>query len=361
MKNKLTLIIDGNWLLNSRMAIIMDRFNKKFDEATLNAAQAELADRLARSIIVMLNKVPIIDNIVLVSDGGSWRKKLVKPVLAQDIVYKGNRQLNVEYSWKHIFGALDELRGRFRELGITYSEHLDVEGDDWCWYWSRRLNEQGISCLIWSVDNDLKQLVQVDNGAFTAWYCNDKTGLYLTKELEEPELDEIEFFMAPSTESPVLNALRKAVNKVTYIDPNTIITNKIICGDGGDNIKSVIRYAGGSKIYKITERDWKRLATRHGIATIQDLSEKENELVQDLISMYSNKDVKNLCFENLKDMIEYNKQLVWLNESVIPENLISIMNEVEYKQYDISYIKSNYKVLTKQNNEVESLFEGIEF
>ena len=47
-----------------------------------------------------------------------------------------------------------------KKQGIVVSNHSSIEGDDWIWYWSRRLNEEGTSCIIWSSDNDLKQLVQ---------------------------------------------------------------------------------------------------------------------------------------------------------------------------------------------------------
>lgn len=361
MKNKCTLIIDGNWLLNSRMAIIMDKFNKDLDAALLQTAQADLLDRLARSIVFILNKFPIIDNIVLVSDGGSWRKKLPKPVLAQDIIYKGNRKLNVEKDWNYIFGALNELCRTCNELGITCSNHIDVEGDDWCWYWSRRLNEDGTNCIIWSVDNDLKQLVQVNNGAFTAWYCNDKTGLFLHESLKEQPVDNIDFFLSPQTESPLLTALKKSVNnQVTYINPSDIITGKIICGDSGDNIKSVVRQVRGSKTYRISEKVWDKLSKELSINNVNDLSgDKEDDLINRLIKNYP--DVNNLCYDNLYEMIEYNKKLVWLDEKIIPETIISTMNECNYCIYDISYIRSNYKVLTKQNTDIENIFDSIVF
>ena len=57
-------------------------------------------------------------------------------------------------------------------------------------------------------------------------------------------------------------------------------------------------------------------------------------------------------------MIRYNIKLVWLNENVIPETLLITMNQQEYKQYDISYIKSNYKMLIGEDNSIKDLFEG---
>ena len=58
-------------------------------------------------------------------------------------------------------------------------------------------------------------------------------------------------------------------------------------------------------------------------------------------------------------MIDYNTKLVWLNEAVIPDTIIQAMNQVEYKIYDISFIKNNYLILTKQDNKIEDIFDGV--
>ena len=60
-------------------------------------------------------------------------------------------------------------------------------------------------------------------------------------------------------------------------------------------------------------------------------------------------------------MIEYNIKLVWLNESVIPETYILAMNNVEHNDYNVDYIRSNYKVICGNRNEDEimKLFESI--
>ena len=58
-------------------------------------------------------------------------------------------------------------------------------------------------------------------------------------------------------------------------------------------------------------------------------------------------------------MIEYNRKLVWLNEEVIPDTAIQAMNQQEYKEFDVPYIRNNYKALLKSNDDIQSLFEGI--
>ena len=361
MRNKCTLIVDGNWLLNSRMFIMSDRFKKELHEDVRKAAQAELSDRLARSIAFILSKISVIDNVIIVADGGSWRKQLPKPKLVQGVIYKGNRSLDDELDWRMIFDSLNNLCDRCSELGITVSRYVGIEGDDWVWYWTRRLNSEGTSCIIWSVDNDLKQLVQVDNGAFTSWYCSDKTGLFLPKELEQKEMSDLDFLMNPDMESPLLKAIKVAAGKTSYIDPNTIITDKIICGDSGDNIKSVIRYVKEGRNRRIGEKEWEKMAKFHGIRTINDLSgDKEEAIIRELVGKYTGV-VKDLNADTLREMIEYNKKLVWLNEAVIPESLIAKMNEMEYKQYDLSYIRNNYKAMisSEESSDIENLFNEI--
>ena len=175
--------------------------------------------------------------------------------------------------------------------------------------------------------------------------------------------DEIEFMLCADTESPILAGLKRAIGKVTYINPDNIVLDKIICGDAGDNIKSVIRYEKNGRVRRISEREWKRFADKLDINTIddiRDLSRKETSLIQELVNQYS-QIREGIDYQSVKEMLDYNKSLVWLNESIIPETIISKMNEQEYKVYDISYIKNNYKTLTKQSTEIESLFEGVNF
>ena len=73
-KNKLTLLIDGNWLMMSRMAMYIDEFEKKNPTEQKNKAKNNLKDFMAKSINVIINRFKDIDNIILLSDGGSWRQ-----------------------------------------------------------------------------------------------------------------------------------------------------------------------------------------------------------------------------------------------------------------------------------------------
>ena len=130
-------------------------------ESILNQTEDQLVDTLARSVNIILNRFPVIDNIIFVSDSGSWRKQLPIPPTLKDVTYKGNREgFFSEVDWDYIWRGLQRFLDRCSEEGMTVSRYNNIEGDDWVWYWSRRLNSEGINAIIWSSDCDLKQLIQ---------------------------------------------------------------------------------------------------------------------------------------------------------------------------------------------------------
>jgi 5'-3' exonuclease len=295
---------------------------------------------------------------VLVTDGGSWRKQLPIPTQLQDTTYKGNRAPAKELDWKYIYGALTDLSDKCSELGITVANHSSIEGDDWIWYWSRRLNANGTSCIVWSSDNDLKQLVQVDPGtcAFTAWY-NDRNGVWFNDELNEDKLDDLDFFMQPiRVKSPLLENLRQASRTTSFINPDDIVMEKIICGDAGDNIKSIAKTICGSKTYKVSIKMWNEVKSNLDINCLSDFFKRKQAIINEILNI---KKFADCNAADLSEMFDYNIKLVWLNESVIPETIIMYMNQLDYTIADLSYIKSNFKTLCGRNSTIEDIFESI--
>ena len=125
-KSKLTLIVDGNWLLMSRWAVM----NGKFQEDNEMCREIQLT--MVKSINVVLRTFPSIDNIIFVSDRGSWRNDLEIPSFMIE-EYKGNRELDPSVNWKAIFESYEEFINLLAEQGITTCQVHGIEGDDWCW------------------------------------------------------------------------------------------------------------------------------------------------------------------------------------------------------------------------------------
>ena len=359
-----TLLIDGNWLLMSRLFAVKSYFNVQNDEQTKLEGTAELEDLLCKSINLVINKFDgIVNNIVIVADGGSWRKSVEKPKFF-DEVYKGNRVKDSEVDWNYIYRALDDIIETAASIGITTSKAHGVEGDDWIHHWSRKLNRKGINCIIWSSDCDLKQLVQTNNGAFTCWFNESQKGglpgLFLPKELANDTLDDIDNFMQIENSNQDLDEIRAIANAVTYIDPADVVEEKVICGDRGDNIKSIIRIEKGNKTYRVSETEWHKVKEKLGITSLDQFFASKKQICESIAST-SKYSKYSINLDNAQQMFEYNRTLVWLNEKTIPQEIQQVMDQVEYKKCDISYIKSNYKVLAKlekQQQSIEQIFDG---
>jgi 5'-3' exonuclease len=358
IKMNTTLLIDGNWLLLSRVFLLQDKFKLTNPQRVKEEASQALMEILSRSVAGMLHKIPEITNIILIADGGSWRKELPIPDQLKETTYKGNRVKESETDWNAIFGAFTRWQNAVTEASVTVSQGYGIEGDDWVWYWSRNLNAQGINTIIWSSDCDLKQLVQLNGMAFTAWY-NDKVGLVLPEATKEPD-DIMDMFMAPSHRSGELEALERRIKKHIYINPDIIAMEKIIQGDAGDNIKSVARILKNGRTYKVGPKDYAKvmeaLGEPNNINEFISEFEKVSKTIPAIIKKFNGYNTKKIM-----EMLDYNLKLVWLNEKVIPETVITKMAESEYKRANVSEIKNNFRVLCEVPEDISMVEDDLPF
>lgn len=353
MSNKLTILYDGGFLLMSRLFAFEKGFALDNSEAQKRAAAEAFKETMSQTLSKTLNMFPDADNIVLMSEGGSWRKNLPIPSQLEDTTYKGHREKK-PLDWNAIYKAYNEFARNCEAVGITVSQHSAIEGDDWAWYWSRRLNAEGTNVLIWTSDCDLKQLVQVHNNCFTAWY-NDKAGLVFPKEMEWPE-DPMEAMINPPFQSPYMAKLTRG-KKVTYINPDLIVINKVLCGDAGDNIKSVFRFKKNGRTYRFADSDCKRLIEVLGIDSMKKFLANKDRVARNITEIKKFAD-QGASSELILEMIDYNIALVWLNERVLPDTVTSSMVQVEYKVFDVNELRRNNKLLTNQAAGMAEIFAG---
>lgn len=369
--NKLTLVIDGNWLLMSRYFMKRDTFRMDLPDSVKENSSHQLADLMAQSISVILRQFRgSITNIIFVSDNRSWRKDYPMPVCIETTdTYKGTRKNDETYDWKYIYKSISILSNNLKSIGVTTSNVYGVEGDDWCWYWSRKLNSEGTNVILWTSDEDIKQLIQEDEdtGAFTVWYERSK-GLVLNSSMKpkkfDDEDDELGSFMTPIM--PINNIIKSLskTTSVSYVNPINIINKKIYIGDQGDNILPIFTYSKKSKIYKATQKDWSKLINFDKPGYIEkDWSNELSKLYNEIYKIKTKGDEQNIT--TCDDFVEhavYNKKMVWLDESQIPREVQSQMTSVEYKEispdllHDITY---NWRVMSgAESKELEDLFEG---
>lgn len=320
-KSKLTLIVDGNWLLMSRLPIINSRYA---DEASM---MNEVKALMIKSINIVLRTFPSIDNVIFVSDGGSWRKDVEVPQFIVDrkkgetAVYKGNRERTEDINWDLVFSEFNKFTDELVSAGVSAFRETGIEGDDWCWYWSRKLNNEGTNVIIWTKDRDITQLCSTNaNGCFTVVW-NKTNGVFL-----KHDDDITNFLLNPyfHTNEAILNDIvNRSVGKV-IVDPARVQIDKIIRGDAGDNILPIITRPSknGTITYRVTE---KQLPEHMDIYSPLDVETWLNDLLQ-------TKQWNGKANESYGDVLEhfiYNRKMVVLDKPSYPENILNIFHKYD--------------------------------
>lgn len=325
-KSKLTLLVDGNWLLMSRLAVISGRY------PNTNELNKELKLLMIRSVNLVLRTFPQIDNIIFVADGGSWRNTEVPiPQFLQNegIEYKGNREHSDDIDWDVIFAGYEDFLNIVSKNGVTVCREKMIEGDDWCWWWSTYLNSQGTNVIIWSKDKDLTQLVNTDNdGCFTV--CWNKENGIICLDKDEDEFNFL--FNNDFSENNTIfyNICNKSIN-VNKIDPKSVCIDKIIRGDLGDNILPIIvkkpKNENSSRQYRVSQKD-----IDNSLNVFND-----NDVRLYINNLCESKSYKNRANDRTPDEIfehfKYNRKLVILNEVSYPSNILDIMKK--YTEYNM--------------------------
>lgn len=351
-RSKLTLIVDGNWLMMSRLSILRMRIK---DEDTLIK---ELKLMMIKSINKMIRDIPQIDNVIFIADGGSWRNKIEVPeFLKKDhITYKGNREKDKEIDWDKIFKGYDEFINVLKETGVNVSREQYVEGDDWAAYWSKLLNSKNINCLIWSADRDLTQLVKINpkTKVFTA--CWNKT--YMTIEaIEHQEESDMDFFFNSydSNENrKLIESLCMKAGRVEEIHPMDVVIDKIIRGDLGDTILPVVYKKGKSsnKLFRVAQKE---LDFTLDITRLDEV----NIYFEELLNKKAWKDKATTSINEIIEHFFYNERLVWLDASQYPDDILEKMRKYQLNgNYNKDLSLAEQKIQAEKN-EVYSVLEDI--
>lgn len=350
-KSKLTLLIDGNWLLMSRLSAITNNY---IDD---NELCKNLQLLMIQSIKKVLKKFQLIDNIVFCADGGSWRNDLEVPETVTDdegniIKYKGNREKDANINWELVFKAYETLILQLKQYGINAYKEYAVEGDDLVWWWSKKLNSEGTNCIIWTKDNDLKQLVNIDNNkCFTVWW-NEANGMFI-ENFNEDDLDFL--FNNEYNENDII--LKKISNNIqlTKFNRNSIIIDKIMRGDKSDNIEPVLykQSPKSTRKFRISDKD-----------IDYNIDWKDDQCVYNFFDhlLKSKKYSKNVnkSLDEILEHFKYNRQLVALDKDYYPKQIIESLDNLPYKEpYDLSGITNIENNIRTDINNLNGIIDFI--
>jgi len=212
-----------------------------------------------------------VDDVVLTVDSKSWRKDLFP-----DAQYKGTRKQNKTVDWTAVYEVYEAFQQIVAKKGVTVHQIQGAEADDVIFGWSTMLNARGKSCIVWTGDRDLIQLVNYSNtnDAHTVWYYNTKKSLYGYKGFEadmaesaskDMTEDDMLFnmggqhMMRDAYQRDIMSWVKANKINITEIDCDEFIFKKILVGDKSDNIPSVITWQkemknGKLRNYSITDK-----------------------------------------------------------------------------------------------------------
>lgn len=267
---KHTLLIDGNYFVFSRLFVMpKPKSGKLLGD---NKSQGQFMRKLAIDFASEMRKLnSFVDDVVVAVDSKSWRKDLYP-----ESDYKGTRKQDSDVDWNAVYTIYEQFQEILKSKGVTIHQTQGAEADDVLFGWSTMLNGRGKSCIVWTGDRDLIQLVNYSeaNDAHTIWYYNTKKSLYafegFIKDMEHSASEEMskedmlfnmggQHMMRDRYQGDILQWVKDNKIEVTEVDCDLFILKKILVGDKSDNIPSVVTWqkemkGGKLRNYSITDK-----------------------------------------------------------------------------------------------------------
>lgn len=344
---KHTLLIDGNYFVYSRLFVMPRPKTGKLlgDEKQ----KAQFMRKLSIDLASELRKLQdFVDDVVVAVDSKSWRKDLYP-----EADYKGTRKSDSSVDWANVYEVYGEFQKILKTRGVTVQQTSGAEADDVIFGWSVALNGRGKSCIVWTGDRDLIQLVNHSkaNDAHTIWYWNTKKSLYVYEgfkadmELmasEQLSTDDLLFNMGgehmgrDEYQHNILNWINKYKIEVNEVNCDEFIFKKVLTGDSSDNIPSVVTWQkemknGKLRNYSITDKMaskiWEQYIKEFDNFSIEYLfSDEQKNILSEVIYRVVGKSSKNL----IKSSLNNNMALMVLHNRIIPEAI----QKAIYKEID---------------------------
>jgi 5'-3' exonuclease len=369
---KHTLLIDGNYFVFSRLFVLPKPKQGKL--LADDKQRAQFMRKLAIDFASEMRKLKMfVDDVVLAVDSKSWRKDLFP---AED--YKGTRKQNQTVDWPSVYAVYEEFQKVLAGKGVTVHQIQGAEADDVIFGWSTMLNARGKSCIVWTGDRDLIQLVNYSNtnDAHTVWYYNTKKTLYAYKGFEkdmstsataEISNDDMLFNMGGQSmlrdnyQNDIMDWVKANKVKIEEVDCDEFIFKKILVGDKSDNIQSVVTWQkemknGKLRNYSITDKTadviWKQFIKEYKDFTVEFLfSSEAKDVLSDIIYRVAGHSSINLIKTNLTT----NVALMLLHNKTIPDPILKAIYEAIEKDWE-GAIESKESIM-----EMDKILEGTDW
>lgn len=353
----INLLFDGNNLFHKSLYV----YTKVGKGPMLGSEQdkAMFLRKNATDLAFTIRKFSSLNRVIVTFDHSSWRKKVE---IEENDGYKANRVKDGStVDWSEFNNVMDDFTRILREKNIIVTIVHGAEGDDLMYLWAEKILNEGQDVFIISGDRDMSQCVKEKNGHFIVLFDNKSTNrkVFMSKATFDISQDKnvelsaenILFAMSEfgSSKDDLLNIMDES--EVNVIDPERILYDKIMTGDGGDNVPAVHTWEklqGKKKVMaritpKRAERVLEILESKHSKVDVYKLYNYASDISKALDITLG----QDVTVEKLDKKIRRNMKLMWLDASVMPTKLI--------EDFEKAYVDSkgkgrpNVEHMTMQN------------
>ena len=355
------LLIDGNAFLNVPTNVVMYKLEKdsKFDEPILRVDDKSFLkegtkDYYRNFMLKYLTGIiaPLkfyIDEIIFVFDSKSWRKFYLKKKFdalpdVEGFVYKGNRKMDDKKKDLFLFFNYftDEiLPDLISNDGISTISVMGAEGDDLLAILCEELPNEDIA--IWTVDQDMKQLVEYDNRFIIVTgpksKKTEKKPVYVHNSIENNIVD----LMNVDVDNKGLKGMVDFLERdrefdLIPVEPGDYILGQIMMGQRKDNIPSIYTKLGTTgKNINITEKKVEKILDKFDTDTFhkcfthyidtnnEDFFDNVVKGTLDLEKIKNTDEKYTDVYKTIRDNVELNSKLIRLKSNRLPERLVCMI------------------------------------
>jgi len=378
------LLIDGNAFLNVPTNVVMYKLEKdsKFDEPILrvddksylkDGTKSYYRNFMLKYLTGILAPLKFyIDEIIFVFDSKSWRKLYLKKMFDampddDGFVYKGNRKMDDKKKDLFLFFNYftDEILPDLINVdGISTISVMGAEGDDLLAILCDELPNDDIA--IWTVDQDMKQLVEYDNRFVIVIgpksRKTEKKPVYVHNSIDDNVVD----LMNVDVDNKGLKGMVDFLERdrefdIISVEPGEYVLGQIMMGQRKDNIPSIYTKQGTTgKDINITEKKVEKILDKFDTDTFykcfthyidtnnQDFLDNVIKGTLDLEKIKNTDDNYTDVYKLIRSNFELNSKLIRLESSKLPERLVymikhkfSLLDRVSTFNYG-EYLKVAY-------------------
>lgn len=355
---KLNVVIDASGMFY-RSLFTVGNYGAAKGEKLLDTKKSQgiFMRKLATDFTSLIRDIENPARVIVCLDASSWRKS----IFIEEGGYKNDREKKKQESpinWSVFYEMIDKFATILGQKGYIISKLPGAEADDLLYLWSRKLNSEGENVILITGDRDLLQTVCRNSNA--TWTIsldpvNKRRKVSLTKETYESignvSSSEPDLFN-PTTWSSPDDVLEKLISgyELNIVNPVYVALKKVILGDGGDTVPSVITWPDKKepeKIRTMTESNFSKIEQiAPGIVNSSWEELVEGKYLEEISSTIE--DIKKIKVDRdvvLKN-IERNAKLVVLSEKVIPEQIQINFKSVHHNTPELVAITNRDSILT---------------